>query len=73
MCVYVFVRVNICVHVYAAVLEGRKKVLDPLVLELQAVVRCLTCVLETKLRFSIKAKSTLNHLSHLFNSLQKFS
>lgn len=61
------------VHVCAAVLEGRKKVLDPLVLELQADVSCLTCVLDTKLRFSIKAISALNHLSHLFNPLQKFS
>lgn len=69
VCVYTCVYVHVC----AAVLEGRKKVLDAVVLDLQTVASCLTCVLETKLRSSIKAKSALNYLSHLFNPLQKFS
>lgn len=55
-------------------IEALKRALDPLEMELQAVVICLTCVLETviELGFSESTVYTANLLRDLSNPLEIF-
>lgn len=54
-----------CVHVliYADIHRGQKRMLDPLELELQVSVSCLTWMLVTELGPSANAAKTPNHLA----------
>lgn len=57
---YVCTSVFQYVCVSAGVLDGWKKALDPLELELQSVVSFLTWVLGTELRFSVGALCSIS-------------
>lgn len=57
-CVCLCVSVCEYVHVSAHVLKVHKRELDPLELELQTAVSCLTCVLETELQSAVRGALT---------------
>lgn len=52
-------------HVNADTNKGQKKLSDPLEVEFQTMVSCLSWKLGTKLWFSAKAASVLKPLKHL--------
>ena len=56
-------RTRLCVRgsVCPGTNRGQKRMLDPLELELQEVMSCLTWVLETELWPSVRATSALSH------------